>query len=272
MSKQKPTTREFLLSAYDPELESQFFSRIKLQNGTLKKTLAHRLDDMNQLMLPYICQTTERPVKIMDVAVSSGISTVEWYEHLRANGVDCQFAATDSTIFAGLLSLTGHFAALVDAESRIIHLDLFGRGTTPEAEGWKGVVIAFFKQVFRFAMRVGLKRKEVLLLSSRLYQYKNRIQIYEDDLTVSNKIEFRNAFHVLRAANILNRLYHTDDVLLRMTRNLVDRLMDGGLLIICRTEQNGRNHAAIFRRSGRELLPLVRTGDGCELENIIVKV
>ena len=55
------------------EEEDLFFHSIELRNGTRKTTRHRRLDDLNarvQKLLP-----THRPLEIMDVAVSSGVST-----------------------------------------------------------------------------------------------------------------------------------------------------------------------------------------------------
>jgi hypothetical protein len=58
------------------EREDLFFHSIELRNGTRKTTRHRRLDDLNALVRKLL--PTQRPLEIMDVAVSSGVSTAEW--------------------------------------------------------------------------------------------------------------------------------------------------------------------------------------------------
>src|ERR1035438_4568778 len=81
--KKRPTTEEVFFNDLPecPEqdaLEAQFFQRVLLPNGTFKTTASRRLDDLNDFLLPYLRQLADRPLRIMDVGASSGVSTVEW--------------------------------------------------------------------------------------------------------------------------------------------------------------------------------------------------
>jgi chemotaxis methyl-accepting protein methylase len=55
---------------------------------------------------------------------------------------------------------------------------------------------------------------------------------------------------VLRAANILNLAYFDKATLQRMLRNLRARLLPGGLLIVCRTNDAEVNNASVFTLQG----------------------
>jgi hypothetical protein len=135
-------------------LEYEFFVRVVLPNGTVKSTRANRLDDLNHAALPYIARIAERPVKIMDVGVSSGVSTLEWHEHLSAEHIACDITGTDLTIYASLVSLGPQLAVLIDANRNILHLDLFGRGAPPSAEGLQGIFAGIVRLLFRGALMV----------------------------------------------------------------------------------------------------------------------
>jgi hypothetical protein len=100
----RPTTRKFFgktaVNLNQESAEYEFFRRVVLPNGTFKTTLANWLDDLNQAALPYIARITERPVKILDVGVSSGVSTLEWHDQLLAERITCDITGTDLTIYA----------------------------------------------------------------------------------------------------------------------------------------------------------------------------
>ena len=87
----RPTTREVFGPLQTPvaqqdQLETEFFERVVLPNGTFKTTKPHRLDDLNQAALPFLTglAADSQPLRIMDVGISSGVSTIEWHEQLAA--------------------------------------------------------------------------------------------------------------------------------------------------------------------------------------------
>jgi hypothetical protein len=65
--------------------EARFFSSLRLKNGAYKITRSHRLDDLNDLVNQLV---PRRHLKVMDVAVSSGTTTLEWIEALHKAGID----------------------------------------------------------------------------------------------------------------------------------------------------------------------------------------
>jgi hypothetical protein len=54
--------------------------------------------------------------------------------------------------------------------------------------------------------------------------------------------------------------------------NLRDRLRDGGILIICRTTEEGINHATIFRRAGDRLVSEASINDGAEVSDLVLSL
>src|SRR5215212_2191501 len=126
-----PTLREVLLpdeprdEKSQEELEVRFFYSIKLKNGIRKYTYPGRLDDLNDLvnrLLP-----PHRPLKVMDVAVSSGVNTLEWIDALRRAGVDCHMVAGDLNVNAFLVSVGKRLHVLVDGAGYPLQFDIFGR-------------------------------------------------------------------------------------------------------------------------------------------------
>jgi len=51
--------------------------------GVYKKTSALRLDDVNKALIALFQKLGVAPNAYLDVAVSSGISTMEWFESLQ---------------------------------------------------------------------------------------------------------------------------------------------------------------------------------------------
>jgi hypothetical protein len=268
-------------------LEREFFGRVVLPNGTVKSTNANRMNDLNAAALPYVQRLAERPVQIMDVGISSGVSTVEWYEQLSGAGIVCEMLATDLTIYASLLTLGSSFGAVIDRHRNILHLDILGRGAPPSATGVQGIFAAAIRLAFRAAMAVDrslppllgqtqeaatgmlLKCEPISLLTKKMKQ-QNALQVIEDDLVAGDRPEFKHAFHVIRAANILNRAYFADATLVQMLNKLKNRLMAEGILMVCRTNDEGINNGTIFRLVGSgNFQILTRIGSGSEIEDLL---
>jgi hypothetical protein len=81
--------------------------------------------------------------------------------------------------------------------------------------------------------------------------------------------ELRARFHALRAANILNRGYFDDEQLRVGIRTLQERLRPGGLLILCRTYDDGTNHGSVLQLAGARWIVAARIGDGSEIEDLL---
>jgi chemotaxis methyl-accepting protein methylase len=93
----------------------------------------------------------------------------------------------------------------------------------------------------------------------------------EDDLLAVNDSRLCQAFDVIRAANILNVIYFSAEVIGRMLATLNGRLKEGGLLIIVRTDANGENNGSIFRSSNNRFCLVDRIGNGSEIEAMVGK-
>ena len=278
MSRQHPTTQEFLVASPDDRdhIEQEFFNRISLSNGTAKTTKANRLTIVNRAVLPHIRTIPHRPVQIMDVGASSGISTVEWYEDLARHGIDCDMIATDLLVDASVLSFCWGLSALMDSRGNFIHFDLLGRGMLTTVNGpMRPIVVGItspLRMLFRVARRFkGIVKCETIRLISKRFAGNRRLQMYEDDLFVSDRSEFANRFDVLRAANILNRCYFPCSELRTLVGKIKRRLRQGGLFVVCRTDSSGRNNGGIFRLSESSRFDVAdRIGTGSEIEDIVL--
>jgi len=262
--------------------EDLFFHSIQLRNGTRKTTCHRRLDDLNDLVLGLL--PPERPLQIMDVAVSSGVSTAEWLVSLEQAGVECQMLAGDAVVDAFLISLGRKLRALTDTTGHLMQLDIGGKAIRlppprrrdrirylPYVQVMKAVA-----RLFDLRMRDSTQRRfgatcaPLHLLSPSLGRLP-RLRAVEDDILQNTSYAAR--FHVLRAANILNLAYFDVPTLERMVRNLRARLLPGGLLIVCRTNEAGVNNATVFRfnRDGR-LEPIARLNQGSEIADLVARL
>jgi len=145
-----PTAKEFFFSddAFDADAlaarEKAFFRSIRLKNGTFKTTYAHRLDTLNEIVTPVLPR--DRPLEIMDVAVSSGVATLEWMESLQRASIDFRMTAGDLCVRAFLLSFGRLLNVLVDRGGYPMQFDVASQASgsvapqRPNGEGRQNAV------------------------------------------------------------------------------------------------------------------------------------
>ena len=295
MSYRRPTARELYLSPdmrrtemEQDRAELEFFRRVRLKNGVAKTTHAARLDDLNVALLPLL--PAARPLELMDVAISSGISTLEWMHSLSGAGVEFRMVAGDVSLKAYLLSYGRLVEVLLDKNGHPLHIDLFGRGMAGSGESLMlGNLAAGIHRGLKWLIRgtpIGtmspamlisepaswgrISSQPLTLVTPRLKDTEE-LELVEDDLLAENDPRLQGRFHALRAANILNHAYFDDTTILRITTNLRARLAADGLLIVCRTGQDGANHGTVFRLNpDRSFSVAGRLGNGSEIEALVL--
>jgi hypothetical protein len=290
MSIERPTVREALLAregggdAHRREaIEDNFFRRLGLPGGVTKCTRRGRLADLDALVAEHL--PCGRRLELMDVAVSSGVTTLDWAASLRRAGFDFGLVAGDATPAAWLLSLGRRVEVLVDGAGRPLQYDLYGLAIRSAATGplamlpWLGRLLTRFALAWdgdlRRSLAAGrevrgrrpLRSQRVALVVPELLA-DPAIELVEDDLLAWAADPLAGRFDVVRAANLLNRGYFDEDALRRMLARLVARLKPGSLLAVCRTEEGGSNHATVFRRGEEGLEPIARLGCGSEVEEL----
>jgi hypothetical protein len=291
-----PTAKELFFSSapLDDDAsearERAFFHSIRLKNGTFKTTYSHRLDTVNEIVGQVLPE--HRPLDILDVAVSSGLGTLEWMESLDKAGIEYRMTAGDVCVTTFLLSFSRLLNVLVDKTGYPLQFDVLGKAipypvgrrrallfpplfVLAETSRWVLPVLftALFKgralgaegdSVRRFA--VGCRRTR--MLSPRLMEGPS-LNVLEEDILAAGP--FTKRFHVLRAANVLNKHYFSDETLIRMAVNLRARLKQQGILIVCRTDDDNVNHGTVFRLNEADRFDVVRRiGDGSEIEQLVL--
>jgi hypothetical protein len=291
-----PTAKELFFAAtpLDAEVsearERAFFHSVRLKNGTFKTTYSNRLDTVNEIVNKVL--PPDRPLEILDVAVSSGLGTLEWMESLDQAGIEYRMTAGDLCVKTFLLSFTRFLNVLVDKTGYPLQFDILGKAIPYPvgrrraallppllvlAQGLRCILPVLFAGLFkRWAIetegesvrRFGVGCRRIRMLSPRLTK-STYLNVLEDDILSPEPFEKR--FHVLRAANVLNKLYFSDETLVRMVVNLRARLKQHGILIVCRTDENDANHGTVFRlKQGDRFDVVCRIREGSEIENLIL--
>lgn len=283
----------FRSTATAEKLEREFFSMIRIQDKINKTTWGERLCEVDENFEVYLNETGISPSRFLDVGVSSGISTWDWYCKLKHAGRSFTMTATDLVFHAYLVPIFPGLKVLLDRQGVKLQYDFFGYGIRPgkpRPRDWLNgtfLISSFMSLAYRWYLhRFSLGKniqddfsslvkdwlgvKEIQLVSPRILG--NRaIFLFEENLLESTPFEMKDSFDVVRAANLLNRDYFRSDEIITICHRLRERMAGpNSLLIVCRTRSDGTNHGTIFRLTDEDkLVPVKRVGEGSDIEEIV---
>jgi len=267
------------------ELEKSFFDCLRLKNGVYKTTFAHRLDDLNAQVENYL--PPMRPLRILDVAISSGVSTLEWVESLEAAEVDYHMTGIDLTIGGFLVSFGNRLHVVLDHTRWPLLFEIDGRWVSNPPRK-RHLFRDFFSLIliksalliwargFRESEETRIQRilgmptrtRSINLITPGLVNHP-RVSVSEANILAESWNQ--GSFHVIRAANILNKSYFDNETLTKILDNLRRHLTPNGILVVCNTDTDEKavNHATIFALSkDRRFVPLSKMNGGSEADDL----
>jgi len=266
---------EFLRATGDrQEIERAFFAGLLMRNGVYKTTAAHRMDD---LLPPLVAsaRTLTQPVRILDVACSSGVSTLEMHQAMLDAGIAAETVGTDLALHAQYSRRDDGGGAMVfNSAGQVIQVEI-GNWASPWRWRPRDLALRPFtvlrarRMVAResddFRQGRGSTVERFDLLSTRTRDVPG-LSFDEEDILAPR---VPGPFGVIRAANLLNPSYFADRQLAAMIAALRARLAPGGLLLVARTDAAGVNRATIFRESSGRLAVEARANGGSEIERLV---
>jgi hypothetical protein len=255
----------------DVRREKSFFKSLCLPNGTHKTTAPGRLHDVDRLTAEGLAG--RESVAVLDVGISSGVTTLELLDHLENRGLATRGVGVDICVRAALHSVLG-LDVLYDAGGRVLQVatPLFARGRPDRSQTslrsralWTAMRVLELPPM-RAVVRTR-RGRPIDLVSPRL-SARRGFAVVEHDIA-RPRAEWDQAFDLVRAANILNSSYFPPDQIAVMLTNLTAWLRVGGLLVVCSTSAaDGSNHGGLYRKldpAGR-VERVQRLGGGFEHE------
>lgn len=260
-----------------PELSREFstyVSSIRIVGHISKLTAPDRLRETNRVLCQHLRSLGPERVRLVDIGGSDGVTTLDLVQKLRDEmQVDVQ-------------------ASMLDLYVRLLR---FARGGVVEYRMIDGSPIMV--RLGRLGLQlssVGSTRDPISRLLGTFYlgRRKFRAGMHEDgaislvnprvvadrDITVSEwnalerKGELVGKATAVRASNILNRSYFSDEQVLQMAGHLHAYLSDRGLLIVSRNRAQGggeTEEGSIWRKEDDRFRHLEDFGGGSEVTELI---
>ena len=110
----------------DPVKECEFFSSLKMRNGTFKLTQPSRFAGLEAEIGSLIGERAKRLRQVLDLGASIGSTTIDLAEFLRALGAAPHVIGTDLFVDAHLIEVAPGFRVLTDADGWPLQYDIAG--------------------------------------------------------------------------------------------------------------------------------------------------
>ncbi|MEJ1157421.1 ATP-binding protein [Prosthecomicrobium sp. N25] len=259
-------------------LETEFYARLKMRNGTFKLTRPARFREVEEAFAPEIAARSSRLRQVLDVGVSTGITSLDLARFLEEAGVDADITATDLYIDAQIVDIAPGVRVLADAAGWPLQYDVLGVAIRPWTRRLDYVTLAALPLAAARALALRLVPRAVaagrtrpVRMVTRRAEPAGRIRFVENDIFAGTPA-FVGRFDLVRAANILNRNYFDEPALVRAIANLKTYARGPGALFwVARTEEDGRNTASLFELGPDGRFTVVaRVGGGSEVEALVL--
>jgi SAM-dependent methyltransferase len=237
------------------------------------------MDDAVELLARTTAKRSDRELRVLDVACSSGVATVELHEGLRHAGFNCETHGTDLLTEVELVEEAGKRGLVFDPEGNVLRIEL-GSDSMPWPPLRSDPILRPLR-VARAAWYLGralprarrARRGEIdgyhvtrVPLTTAGAEGIRGLSFQQEDI---HEPRVSGSFDLVRAANILNLGYFREADLQRMIRAILKRVAPRGFLLVLRTGPDGVNRGTVYERSGDQLAVVEHLHGGSEVHGLV---
>mgnify|MGYP001089544255 CR=1 FL=1 len=250
----------------DSKLAAIAFSTLIMENNTSKQTNVNRFKDLEEITIKYLTESLD--YKILDIGVSSGITSCELLELLKKRDIQFTLYATDKypeiKFYKNIF-----FTAYLDSNNKVksIYTGLF---FFSDLLSWKYFLSKlFFKILSKFIVIKNNKVDHCSLLYQNFNELilNKKIVFFEHDII--NPLNEKN-FELVRVMNLLNLGYFSNDFITTSIENIKKSIKENGMLLVGRTI-NGKNHASLYKLKRDKFTLIESVNRGSEIHDLIIR-
>ena len=259
----------------DPAVESQFFSSLKMRNGTFKLTHPSRFAALEAEIGLRIGERAAHLRQVLDIGVSTGLTTIELADFLRAKGASAEVVGTDLFVQAHLVEIAPGFRVLSDNEGWPLQYDIAGRPVRAWVRRLDYVTLmAVPRLLARAALRRRLRRmiaqgRSVAVRMETRGLAERNIELVENDIFVATP-RFVGKFDFIRAANILNLNYFPAARIRGAITNIRSYCRPGALMLVARSKGSHHDGTLFELEADGTFVVRARVGNGSEIESLVL--
>lgn len=251
----------------DRALKCFIVSNICTGDNPSKQTTLNRFADIDQISIKYLSQTEKKVIH--DIAVSTGVTSVEFFENIRKAGLKAEFFISDKY---SVYRFSGKkIIKIFDPNGNLMSGYIFFL----VADNNKNISPVFFasRWLFRLLRLIPTSSDfhEVHLYDTAAAQYvaDGEIGSINYDIFATQLI---NQFTFVRCMNLLNLEYFGTEQILLGLNNILASLKNGGVFQIGRTLPNGSNTVSYYQKVNNKFSLLEHIKGGTEIKKLIESI
>jgi hypothetical protein len=260
----------------DPVKECEFFSSLKMRNGTFKLTRPSRFAGVEAEIRSVIGRRAKSIRQVLDVGASIGRTTIELADFLCSLGASPQVVGTDLFVDAHLVEVAPGVRILTDAQGWPLQYDVAGLAVRAWGRRLDYLTLTVVPRLIvrallrpRLSRMIAEARTTPLRMESPALAGRN-IELVENDIFVPTPIFF-GRFDFIRAANILNNGYFPADQLAVAISNIRSYCRGPGALVLVLRSKGAKHNGSLFELGTDGKFGLKgRVGSGSEIEPLIL--
>ena len=246
----------------DPVLASRLYEKLYTSDGISKQTAPGRFRDLDSLAADFL---THESNSIHDVAVSSGVTSVELYSVLRDRGIRFKFMVSDK--FSRYLYRGSMVRRIYTVNETLLCAYVLGILADRKCS-WKFPISKILFPLVRAFDKPSSTFGEVPLYDFRLLELIREGHVEDLSYDIFST-SLPDRFTFVRCMNVLNPTYFKPDALRRALTLLKNSLKDQGILLLGRTSPDGTNAVSIYKKVSGHLELIRDLNGGSEIRHLV---
>jgi hypothetical protein len=253
------------------QAENELYRSIKTSNGTRKSTEPHRLHLIDDLLFDTVSRLKLIPRCVMDVGVSSGVTTLEWMREFDKRDLPVTMIATDLAMKVYMFQIGRNICALTETNGHLLQMEIFGKPIYAYRRRrdyftggviWRNALCGFARSRLSKCLRQG-----PYYLVTPALRGQDRIVLLEDNILAPSPKDLTGCVDIIRIANLIQRVYFTDNEIRRCVQTIRERCRgENSLVIVCRNKPGGLEGSILRLTDRKEFVVEARLGPGSEVE------
>jgi hypothetical protein len=246
-------------------IRNYVYSRLFTGGGTSKQTAAARFQDLDAVSASLAHK--DKINVVHDIAVSSGVTSLELLTALRRCGLAVSLSISDK--YASYVAVGRRLVSIIDADGALVEMYLCG--VLAKRDVSKYFVLTRFLYWLLADVARHTPQKPFVLFDPKVIEQIERGSIQHINYDVF-ETSMTSTFTFVRCMNLLNLDRFSSTQVADALRNIVASLRIGGVLQVGRTMSDGANMAGFYLKTDRGLKLLREVGNGTELRALLDKL
>jgi chemotaxis methyl-accepting protein methylase len=263
------------------ELSEEFLFQFKDTRGAYKRTYEKRFDEFDGKITRQILHDfdKEKDIAIHDMGVSDGRSSLTLFNALKDSYPRLSFTASDYEPFIYTIN-RGKLTVCINSRDSLLEMKygafVFHKLIRSDyiLYPFNCLLYAIVKHILTPRILKAYRENKVKRGEIKMF-YPGVVAVHRDDkrfiLKEFNILDsFNSRYQVIRAMNVLNKTYFSDDEFIKIIKNIYTALVEEGIFITGSNQDAGSAvNGGIYRKTNAGFERVYQSGEGSPVHDLI---